>query len=359
MKQNNRYIRQTILKGFGPGSQEKLKKSSVLVVGAGGLGIPVLQYLNAMGVGAIGIVDGDKVSLSNLHRQVLYTESDIGESKVQVLAERLHRQNSSTVIHTYETYLSTENALELIAPFDLVIDATDNFPTRYLINDACVILDKPFIYGALHGYEGQVSVFNYNDGPTYRCLFPDMPSAGQIPDCNTNGVLGILPGIVGNLQALEAVKVISGVGEVLSGKLLIFDSLTHQYRKITFPVVPENLVIKKLQGNYGVNYCTNQNISSDEFDSIVKGNLQLIDVRTPEEFESFHFEPAKNIPVMELDERRGEIDITKSVCFVCQSGIRSQKAIDIFNANPAVEVFHLEGGINAYLEWQSKFAKVK
>jgi molybdopterin/thiamine biosynthesis adenylyltransferase len=201
-----RYIRQTILKGFGAEGQRKLANAKVLVVGAGGLGVPVLTYLNAMGVGTLGIVDADVVSISNLHRQVLFTEAMVGLLKVHAAAEQLQKQNPETKINAYPTFLDLSNALEIIGNYDLVVDATDNFPTRYLINDACVILNTPFVYGALHGFEGQVSVFNYENGPTYRCLFANMPMADAIPDCNENGVLGILPGIVGNLQALEVVK---------------------------------------------------------------------------------------------------------------------------------------------------------
>ena len=208
-----RYTRQTILKGFGPEGQQKLAEAKVLVVGAGGLGVPVLTYLNAMGVGKIGIVDNDVVSITNLHRQVLYAQSDVGQSKVMAALVKLKAQNPATNLVVYNSFLDTKNALEIVAEYDVVVDTSDNFPTRYLVNDACVILKKPFIYGALHGYEGQVSVFNYQGGPTYRCLFPKMPMENEVPNCNEHGVLGIIPGIIGNLQALETVKVITGIRE--------------------------------------------------------------------------------------------------------------------------------------------------
>ena len=220
-----RYTRQTTLKGFGQEGQQKLADAKVLVIGAGGLGVPVLTYLNAMGVGTIGIMDSDTVSITNLHRQVLYGQSDVGQSKVISALEKLKAQNSDTEIVVYDTFLTTKNALEVIADYDVVVDTSDNFPTRYLVNDACVILNKSFVYGALHGYEGQVSVFNYEDGPTYRCLFPNMPNENEVPNCNEHGVLGIIPGIIGNLQALETIKVITGIGEALSGKLLVFDGI--------------------------------------------------------------------------------------------------------------------------------------
>ncbi|NND79826.1 MAG: HesA/MoeB/ThiF family protein, partial [Maribacter sp.] len=247
-----RYKRQTILKDFGPECQLKLAQSKVLVVGAGGLGIPVLTYLNAMGVGTLGIVDIDEVSISNLHRQVLYNENDIGQSKVTVAIKKLQKQNSDTNLIALKTFLIRDNALDIIKDYDLVVDASDNFPTRYLINDACVILKKPFVYGALHSFEGQVSVFNYLGGPTYRCLFPNMPSANELPDCNEHGVLGITPGIVGNLQALETVKVLTGIGEVLSGKLLLFNGLNQSFQKIKFSPIPANLNITMLQMAYAL-----------------------------------------------------------------------------------------------------------
>ena len=236
-----RYLRQTSLNEFGMEGQRKLSEAAVLVIGAGGLGLPVLQYLNAMGIGTLGIVEQDTIELSNLQRQPLYGEHDIGAPKLKITLQKLKVQNSETKLIGFDTYLVRDNALDIISNFDLVIDASDNFPTRYLINDACVLLDKPFIYGALHGFEGQVSVFNYQEGPTYRCLFPKMPSDQETPNCNDNGVLGIIPGIIGNLQALEAIKIIAGVGEVLSGKLLLFNGLNNTTIQINFPVVPENL----------------------------------------------------------------------------------------------------------------------
>ncbi|MEX0362268.1 MAG: ThiF family adenylyltransferase, partial [Allomuricauda sp.] len=239
-----RYDRQTRLKGFGPNGQHKLAKAKVLVVGLGGLGLPVVQYLNAMGVGTLGLMDQDVVELHNLQRQVLYTEKNLGQSKLEVAHEKLQAQNSQTIFELYDTFLTKENALGIISDYDAVIDATDNFPTRYLINDACVILNKPFVYGALHGFEGHVSVFNHQGGPTYRCLYPNMPTAEEVPDCNDNGVLGVIPGVIGTLQALEAVKLVADIGEVLSGKLLIYDGLSQQMSKFNFKTNPVHKEIK-------------------------------------------------------------------------------------------------------------------
>jgi len=316
-----RYTRQTILKGFGLEGQKKLAKAKVLVIGAGGLGVPVLTYLNAMGVGKIGIVDNDVVSITNLHRQVLYGEGDVGESKVIAALEKLKAQNPDSELIVYNTFLTTKNALEIIADYDIVVDTSDNFPTRYLVNDACVILSKPFVYGALHGYEGQVSVFNYQDGPTYRCLFPNMPKENEVPNCNEHGVLGIIPGIIGNLQALEAVKVITGIGEVLSGKLLIFDGLNQSYQKIKFKLQSENLEIKKLQDFYEWNDPCEivPTIDAEELESLLIDNAQIIDVRTLEEFKNYHLPKSIHIPLNELEAKSNNINFLLPVYFLCQS----------------------------------------
>ncbi|RKN76807.1 HesA/MoeB/ThiF family protein [Ulvibacterium marinum] len=353
-----RYIRQTILKDFGPKAQERLYKSKVLVVGAGGLGIPVLTYLNAMGIGTLGIVDGDSVSGSNLHRQVLYDETDIGQSKVQVAIRKLRAQNSSTQLISFEQFLTVENALRVIADYDLVVDASDNFPTRYLVNDACVLLGKPFIYGALHGFEGQVSVFNHNNGPTYRCLFPNMPGPDEVPDCNANGVLGVIPGIVGNLQALEAVKVLTGVGEVLSGKLLLFDGLSQNFQNIKFSLVPDNQKINELKPAYDFE-CTTEikSIQTSELEQLLEMNsVQLIDVRTPKEFQGYHLEKAHHIPLSELEERKSEIDFGRPAYFICQSGIRSRKAIEkLQELNTEAELINVKGGMNNLKAYVAKY----
>ncbi|WP_422080782.1 ThiF family adenylyltransferase [Ulvibacterium sp.] len=353
-----RYIRQTNLKDFGPKAQERLSKSKVLVIGAGGLGIPVLTYLNAMGVGTLGIVDGDTVSGSNLHRQVLYDEADVGRSKVQIAIRKLRAQNSDTQLISFEQFLSKENALGIIANYDIVVDASDNFPTRYLVNDACILLGKPFVYGALHGFEGQVSVFNHNDGPTYRCLFPNMPGPDEVPDCNMNGVLGVIPGIVGNLQALEVVKVLTGVGEVLSGKLLLFDGLSQSFQHIKFSLVPDSLKMEELKPTYNFE-CTSgiTSIETLELEQLMeKDSVQLIDVRTSEEFCADHLEGAHHIPLSELIERKSEIDFARPAYFICQSGVRSQKAIErLREYNTGPELINVKGGMNNLRAYVAKY----
>ena len=344
-----RYTRQTTLKGFGPDGQRKLADAKVLVIGAGGLGVPVLTYLNAMGVGTLGIVDNDTVAVSNLHRQVLYMENMVGVLKVVAAKNQLLAQNSKTKIKLYPTYLSVSNALEIIEAYDVIVDATDNFPTRYLINDACVILNKPFVYGALHGFEGQVSVFNYKNGPTYRCLFPKMPNADAIPNCNEHGVLGILPGIVGNFQALETIKVLAGIGEVLSGTLLLFDGLSQRTQRMKFSLNSEYKKIKKLAANYDFG-CETQlkSVAAMGVKTLMKGgNIELLDVRTTEEFQAHHLEGAKNIPLDELQEHVGELMLETPVYVICQSGIRSQKAILLLQELfPEKEFVNVEGGMN-------------
>ncbi|MEQ8220343.1 MAG: HesA/MoeB/ThiF family protein [Arenibacter sp.] len=351
----NRYQRQTVLKEFGPEAQQKLKDSSVLVVGAGGLGIPALLYLNAMGVGNIGIVEQDIVEITNLQRQVLYTEADLGKPKIQVVLERLKLQNSSTNFKTFDTFLTRHNALEIIAQFDIVVDGSDNFPTRYLINDACVILKKPFVSGAIQGFEGQLSVFNYQGGPTYRCLFPNMPTHEEIPNCNENGVLGVIPGIIGNLQALEAVKSITGTGDVLNGKLLLFNGLHQSYQTINFNIQPKNTAIKKLLKSYGSEVCEiHQNISVEELEKKLKDqkHVQIIDVRTKEEFENFSLPQMKalNIPVNELKGRIDELNSQSPIYLLCQSGTRSDMAVRMLEElNPELELYNIVGGVDRFL----------
>lgn len=343
-----RYSRQTVLTDFGPEAQSKLTQAKVLVVGAGGLGIPVLTYLNAMGVGTMGVVDSDMVSLSNLNRQVLYSVDEVGQSKVAVALKKLKSQNPETILKPHTTFLTLENALEIIEAYDLVVDATDNFPTRYLINDTCVILKKPFVYGALHGFEGQVSVFNHEGGPTYRCLFPVMPMANEVPNCNEHGVLGVIPGIVGNLQALEAVKVLTGIGKVLSGSLLLFNGLDQTFQKIKFGSIPSNLSIKKLQKSYDFECSSTENsIGAKEFEELlVTVNIQTIDVRTVQEYEQFHLNNTINLPLDTLEKWKHKLEFDRPVYLICQTGARSLKAQSLLkDYKPAASIINVNGGL--------------
>ncbi|MEM9076323.1 MAG: HesA/MoeB/ThiF family protein [Bacteroidota bacterium] len=345
----NRYTRQISLSKFGPDGQRKLTESKVLVVGLGGLGLPALQYLNAMGVGTLGLVDQDIVDFHNLQRQILYTESDVGHSKLQTALDRLKEQNSETTLIGYDTFLTRENALEIVREYDVIVDATDNFATRYLINDACVLLNKPFVYGALHGFEGHVGVFNYNGGPTYRCLYPEMPSPHEVPNCDENGVLGVIPGIIGNLQALEVVKVITDIGHVLSGKLLVFDGLEQNYLKINLQINPENLKIKKLADNYDDSSChVVSSISAEEFSQKrLQETCTVIDVRTSKEFELQHLPEAIHIPLNTLNLPKELTHTSQPIYVVCQSGMRSERAIQQLQADyPKLKFLNILGGMN-------------
>lgn len=348
MNYEARYIRQTSLPNFGVGAQDKLLNASVLIVGLGGLGIPVATYLNAMGVGTLGLVEQDQIELHNLQRQILYSENEIGQSKLAVALHKLLAQNTTTQLKPFDTFLTKTNALKIIQDFDLVVDATDNFATRYLINDACVILNKPFVYGALHGFEGQVSVFNYKDGPTYRCLFPKQPGQNEIPNCDENGVLGILPGIIGSLQALESVKVLTDISEVLSGELLLYDGLSQTTRKIGFSTNQKNKTLTKLQESYEVPGCESMlSISVEEFIALTeKKKLQVIDVRSTEEHQGTNWPDAKNIPLQELEQRLNELEFESEIYLLCQSGRRSQKAYELIHSHESsARLINIAGGL--------------
>jgi molybdopterin/thiamine biosynthesis adenylyltransferase/rhodanese-related sulfurtransferase len=355
---DNRYSRQLQLPGFGPEAQQNLQDAKVLVIGAGGLGVPVLQYLAGMGIGTLGIVDGDHISLTNLHRQVLYNTEEVSQLKVDVAVRKLSQLNPTIKLQSYPKHLSPENALEIITPYDLVIDATDNFEARYLINDACVLLGKPFVYGALHQFEGQVSVFNYAGGPTYRCLYPTPPSAQEIPDCNTAGVLGVVPGLIGCLQALEAVKVITGVGESIAGSLLMFDFLQQRQYKVKLKANPENQRITSLQNSYSLDSCTSiPEITTRQLQDWISSNKEflLLDVRQPEETNQGHLPQARLIPLPELRERLAQISTDKPIVAVCQKGGRSLKAAEQLLAyHPSATVYSLAGGMDGWLKTNGK-----
>jgi len=350
----DRYTRQIKLRGFGTEAQQKLQNASVLVVGAGGLGVPALQYLAGMGIGTIGIADGDKVGMTNLNRQVLYYEAEVGLSKATVASNKLALQNSSITIKAFDTFLSVENAIQIIADFDLVIDATDNFAARYLINDACVILGKPFIYGAIQEYEGHVSVFNYEEGPTYRCLYPDFPTSNEIPDCNTAGVLGVVPGIIGCQQALEAVKVITGVGRPASGYLRIFDFLENDQYEVKLKANPENRHIQNLKVSYAVPVCTTiPTLQVHElyhwFNSGQK--FLLVDVREKQEYEMVHLENSLLSPLSTFSAVTLPFVDNVPVVFCCQQGGRSMRAASMLRERfEDIEVYSMEGGIARWQE---------
>jgi adenylyltransferase/sulfurtransferase len=334
---------------FGLQGQEKLKNAKVLVIGCGGLGSPILLYLTAAGIGTLGIVENDKVDISNLQRQILFSSLSVGYGKISETAKRLNELNPLVKINQYPSHFCAENALEIIKDYDIVIDGTDNFPTRYLVNDACVLLNKPFVYGAIHRFEGQVAVFNYKNSTTYRDLFPSPPPPEQAPNCAEAGVLGVLPGIIGSMQALEAIKVITDIGEPLAGKLLVLDTLSMQSRIIKIPKMPDTPKITHLI-DYEA-FCGLKSNIEISFELLkTHANYQLIDVREPQEY------AVKNLggelmPLSEIEKHLPKISRDKTVVVHCQSGIRSLKAIKILQEKYGFDnLLNLTGGINAILD---------
>lgn len=327
-----RYSRHLLIPEFGTEGQLRLKAAKVLVIGCGGLGSPILLYLAAAGIGTIGIIDGDRVDESNLQRQVLYGTESVGKSKVEETAKRLHSLNPYVEIKVHFEQLTSRNALEILVNYNLVIDGSDNFPTRYLVNDACVLLNKPLVYGAIYRFEGQVAIFNYQNGPNYRDLFPTPPPPELAPNCAEAGVLGVLPGIIGSLQANEAIKLLAGVGEPLIGKLFVMDALTLTTRIIRIPRMPERPKIVELI-DYDV-FCGvklpefNNEISSEELDELLNSgaDFQLIDVREPHEYALDNL-GGELMPLSHLEDFVHRISREKIVVVHCQGGMRSQKAI--------------------------------
>lgn len=344
-----RYSKQIILPEIGMEGQERLKAAKVLVVGAGGLGCPILQYLTAAGIGTIGIVDGDVVSLSNLQRQVLYTENDLGEKKSIIAEKKLKQLNNNVLFNVFTEHLDVNNALDIISDYDLVIDGSDNFPTRYLINDACVILDKPFVSGAIYKFEGQLSVFNWQNGPTYRCIFPEPPADGESPNCADIGVVATLPGIIGTLQANEAIKIITQTGEVLSGKLLTMNVLDMNVHIFNCKLNPANKLITQLKTT--AESCALQpEISQVEYTEVEamlakQHNIQLIDVREMEEHLIGNI-GGVNIPLSQFETRYTELNATHPIVLYCASGTRSNHFAKQLQKKGYNQVFNLKNGIN-------------
>jgi molybdopterin/thiamine biosynthesis adenylyltransferase/rhodanese-related sulfurtransferase len=363
-----RYSRQILLPEVGIEGQQKLKEGSVLVIGAGGLGSPALYYLAAAGVGRIGIVDFDKIDESNLHRQILYTADQTGLPKAKVAGERIAAINPHTKVETYECAIDASNALDLIGKYDVILDGSDNLPTRYLVNDACVLLEKTLIYGAVFQFEGQVSVFNQpgktGRGPNYRDLFPEPPPPEMVPSCSAGGVLGVLPGIIGTMQANEAIKVIAGIGQTLSGRLMAFDGLDFSTRYLKLTVNPDNPVsgnnptIKKLIDyeafcNPSREKTTMKEISPQEVKQLLnKGDeFQLIDVREPFEYEIANI-GGLNLPLSSIRNSTGSISKTKKVVLHCKSGQRSAQAIKLLEKEFGfTNLWNMKGGLAG---WQKE-----
>lgn len=341
--EQQRYLRHILLEEIGEEGQLKLKNAKVLVIGAGGLGCPVLQYLTAAGVGKIGIIDNDAVEFSNLQRQILYSEKNVGRPKVFAARERLQEMNSSIDIIAYNERLTAKNAQELFSNYDIIVEGSDNFITKYLANDAAVLTDKPLVFGSIYKFDGQVSVFNYRQGPTYRCLFPEPGSAEEMPSCSETGVLGILPGIIGGFQANEVLKIILGIGNVLSGKLLLFDSLKMQQQILPFSRNPE-IRIEELNELDLSCKTANLSLSYEDYRSN-SDSYQLLDVRSVAERATFDI-GGLHIPLQELQYRHREITSEDNFIVYCASGMRSLKAILLLKEFfPEKTFYNLEGGL--------------
>lgn len=337
-----RYSRQIILPEIGITGQEKLKAAKVLIIGAGGLGCPVLQYLAAAGVGEIGIVDDDTVDISNLHRQILYGVNDVGGLKAVLAKEKLGLLNPHTFITAYPVRFTPGNAEDICRGYDLVIDGSDNFGTRYLVNDTCVALNKPLVFGSIFKFEGHVSVFNYQDGPDYRAVFPEAPPADEVPNCAGIGVLGVLPGIIGTYMATEAIKIICGIGKTLSGKLMtinVLDNSTNIFkiRKQQKQGHTKNTATAAMYHELTMNELTRLLTECPD-------DIQLIDVRETWEFEDYNI-GGINIPLHELKDCAEQLPSDKKLIFCCQTGQRSKMAIQLLKPLYKGEMYSLKNGV--------------
>ncbi len=351
----SRFERQQILPGFGLEGQEKLSQARVLVIGAGGLGCPALLHLAAAGVGTIGIADGDSISESNLNRQTLFGRNDIGKPKAVTAAEVLEQKYSDIQFDVIPHYLNPENAIETIESYDLILDGSDNFGTRYMVNDACVLLKKPLIMGAIYQYEGQLAVFNYGEEPiNYRDIYPVVPESYEIPNCSETGVLGVLPGIIGTLQAAEAIKLLSGLGKVLTNKVLFYNLKTCSFYEVEVKPnsesgknIPENVeAFRKI--DYNVSCGLVENIGWEKALDWAKNleNSMLIDIRERYEEPKFDLTGIEKIPMDKLEENPGQLEPVEHILLFCKSGQRSMKLAEQLKKKfPEKKIFSIEGGI--------------
>ena len=365
-----RYSRHLIMPEVGMEGQLKLKNASIVLIGTGGLGSPAALYLAAAGIGRIGLVDFDVVDSSNLQRQVIHGTKDIGRKKLESARDRMHDINPHQQIDLYEEALTSDNAMRIVKEYDIVVDGTDNFPTRYLVNDACVLSGKPNVYGSIFRFDGQATVFATKDGPCYRCLYPEPPPPGLVPSCAEGGVLGILPGVVGVIQATEAVKLILGIGEPLIGRLLLYDALSMKFRELKIrkspdcPICGPNRTIHQLIDYHqfcGVPTSVTPAASVPVHGEIapveVKAKLDrgdefvLIDVREPHEYQICRIPNARLIPLGEIPKRLNEIDPTAQIVVHCKGGVRSAKAQGILREAGYQNVLNMTGGI---LAWSDK-----
>ncbi|MGB6544386.1 MAG: molybdopterin-synthase adenylyltransferase MoeB [Candidatus Acidiferrales bacterium] len=360
-----RYSRHLIMPEVGMEGQLKLKQAQVLMIGAGGLGAPLGLYLAAAGVGRLGIVDFDVVDFTNLQRQITFSTADVGRKKAEAARDRLAGMNPEIQIDVFDTRLTSENAIELFEGFDIIVDGTDNFPTRYLVNDACVLTGKPNVYGSIFRFEGQVTVFGAPAGPCYRCLYPEPPPPGLVPSCAEGGVLGVLPGIVGSLQAMETIKLILGAGESLAGRLLLFDALGMRFRELKIrknpacPICGENRTINKL-----IDYEEFCGIRGEEAPVVTTGipeitprelktrldrgdDLFILDVREPHEYQICNLNGTL-IPLGDLPKRVSELDSSREIVAHCRSGKRSADAVEFLQKAGFKKIWNLKGGILAW-----------
>jgi len=361
-----RYSRHLIMPEVGMEGQQKLKAARVLCIGAGGLGSPLAIYLAAAGVGTLGIVDFDVVDYTNLQRQIIHSTSDVGRPKLESAAEKLKAINPFLNLKTFNTRLSSENALELFREFDIVADGTDNFPTRYLVNDACVLTGKPNVYGSIFRFEGQASVFATEEGPCYRCLYPEPPPPGLVPSCAEGGVLGILPGLVGVMQATETIKLILGAGDPLIGRLLLIDALGMKFRELklrknpdcpacgTHPTITKLIDYNEFCGIRGEEKAVDTAVPQIQVEELKRrldagDDLFVLDVREPHEYQICNI-GGYLIPLGDLPKRVHELDSSKEIVAHCRSGVRSGKAADFLRQAGFKKVHNLAGGILAWAD---------
>jgi adenylyltransferase/sulfurtransferase len=361
-----RYSRHLIMPEVGMEGQQKLKAAKVLCIGAGGLGSPLALYLGAAGVGTLGIVDFDVVDYTNLQRQIIHTTDDVGRKKLDSAADKLKAINPFLNLRTFETKLTSANALDLFREFDIIADGTDNFPTRYLVNDACVLTGKPNVYGSIFRFEGQASVFATEEGPCYRCLYPEPPPPGLVPSCAEGGVLGILPGLVGVIQATETIKLILGVGDSLAGRLLLVDALGMKFRELKLRKNPEcpacgkHRTITKLIdyeefcGIRGQEEPAGNDVPAISVEDLkekldAKADIFILDVREPHEYQICNLK-GYLIPVGDLPKRVSELDSSREIVAHCRSGVRSAKAVNFLRRAGFKKVYNLTGGILAWAD---------
>ena len=344
-----RYSRQIVLQEIGEAGQLKLQNARVLVIGAGGLGCPVLQNLAAAGVGTIGIVDGDVVDETNLHRQLLYTLKDCGKSKVEVAKKVILELNPEIKVNVYRDFFGTQNAFEIVSDYQIIVDCTDTLAVRYLINDVAVVKKIPVVYASIYKFQGQVSVFNYKNGPSYRCLFPEQEGLNTVPSCVESGVLGVLPNTLGTLQATEVLKIILEIGTVLSGKLLIYDALHFQTQTIDFARNPKAIEKGFINGSQLLNRKkTNESLSPEAFlEKCNQLGIVVIDVRELDEMPEFKGTNVIQIPLSRLEEYSKKLDKNQEIVLFCQTGQRSQTALNYLKKSGFVGVFHLGRGIES------------